>query len=209
MISFTSKFRLLVLFSIAIFSASSELFAESPEPPPLPESLDGEIPENLLPFDPIKKRTPEAQKKVDAGAHFMNGVVLEKRREFQEAMREYGKAIQTDPTAVEAYRALIRLNLRFNRRETAQALLVQALKQAPQDVNLLQLLGANLRNLRQYEQAIEAFEKALASPEIEEGTQQHTLLMLELGPLYRGANMDEKAADLYEKIFTAAKIRDF
>lgn len=203
MISFISNFRLLFLFSFIVSASASGLLGQSPEPPPLLQNLDGEIPENLLPFDPIKKRTPEAQKKVDAGAHFMNGVVLEKRREFQEAMQEYTKAIQADPKAVEAYRALIRLNLRFNRRETAQALLVQALKHAPQDVNLLQLLGSNLRNLRQYEQAIEAFEKALESPDIEEGTQQHTLLMLELGPLYRGANMDEKAAELYVKIFEA------
>ncbi|MBD3673684.1 MAG: tetratricopeptide repeat protein [Planctomycetaceae bacterium] len=201
MISLQSIYRFFLVIVLTSSAFTPCLSAEPPEPPPLPQTLDGEIPENLLPFEPLKAQTPEEMKKVEAAAHFMNGVVQEKRKNWSEAMREYAKAIQADPQAIEAYRALIRLNVEFKRPETAQALLVQALKYAPEDANLLQLLGSNLRSLQQFEQAIAAFEKALALPEIEEGTQKHTLLLLELAPLYRAAKKSEKAAELYAKIF--------
>ena len=206
MISINKTIRFLLIFTVMFTqfpSAMSAQESDSPEPPPLIESLDGELPENLLPFDPTKKRSPEAQKKIDAGAYYMHGVLLEKRGEFQDAMREYAKAIEIDPQAIEAYRSLIMLNIRFNRPESAQGLLLQALKHAPDDGQLLQLLGTLRRRVGQVVQAIDAFENALKSPDLKKGSQKHTLLLMELGPLYRNAGMLEKAAETYEVIMKA------
>lgn len=169
---------------------------------------EGAVPETILPYEPIEPRTEKDKQRLDATAHYMNGLVLEKRGNYQEAMQEYRKALAADPEAVEVYRSTILLAIRFNQINQAQMLLAEALKRAPDDFQFLRLLGAIRQDARQIPQAIEAFEKAVNSPEVDKSSQDYVLLMMQLGLLYRTAEETEKAADAYQVIFEAVQNPD-
>lgn len=172
------------------------------EPPALQE---GSVPETVLPYEPIEPRTEKDKQRIVATAHYLKGLVLEKRGNYQEAMQEYRKALTADPDAIEVYRSTILLAIRFNQVGQAQTLLAEALKRAPDDFQFLRLLGAIRQDARQTPQAIEAFEKAAESPEVDKFSQDYVLLMMQLGLLYRATDDNEKAADAYQVIFEAVQ----
>jgi tetratricopeptide (TPR) repeat protein len=200
-------FRLFLRLILPLFFLASGIGGILPachadEPPAdLPQTLDGEIPENLLPLSEQNKTSPEEKQRIEAAAHFMQGIMLERRGEFQEAMQQYQQAIQIDPNAIEAYRSLIMLSIRFNQPRAALSLLVEAIKHAPTDFQLLTMLGQIHTNLGQLPQAIQAFEQASESPEIEKGSAKHVLLMAQLAKLYRKDDLPTKAADAYKVVF--------
>ena len=169
---------------------------------------EGSVPETVLPYEPIKPRTEKDKERIVATAHYMHGLVLEKRGNYQEAMQEYRKALVADPDAIEVYRSTILLAIRFNQINLAQTLLAQALQRAPQDFQFLRLLGAIRQDARQTTQAIDAFERAAKSPELDKDSQEYVLLMMQLGLLYRSTNEIEKAADAYQIIFEAVQNPD-
>jgi len=210
-------------------------------PAKLPQTLNGEIRENLLPLSEQNKMTPEEQRRIEGAAHFMHGILLERRGDydnaehefqkaidvdplaakavaeayhaqgivlekqggdFQGAMREYRKAIRTDPNAVEAYRSAIMLSVR--QRQPASVLLpllVEAIKHAPTDFQLLSWLGELRGRMGQLPEAIDALERAVESPEIDKDSAEYVLLHAQLAKLYRMANLSTKAADAYKLIF--------
>lgn len=187
------------------WSASLPACLADEPPSELPRVLDGELPENVLPLTPENEMSPEAKKRIDAAAHFMHGVMLERRGEFQAAMREYGKTIELDPEALEAYRSLIKLTRRFGQRPAALTLLVEAIKHAPADYQLLSWLGQLRSEIGQIPQAIEAFEQASESPEIDKRSQEYVLLMAQLAQLYQQAKLPTKTADAFKVVFEATR----
>ncbi len=192
----------------SVYSLTAANGADEPaKPPVVEERLDrsGDVPESLLPFAPAQPQTEADRKKIEASAHYMQGLILQKRGDFQAAIEQFRKALAADPTGVEIYRSLIVLALRFNDRTMAENLLVEALKHAPNDLQMLRLLGAIYEERQQAPLAIELLERASKSPDLKPDSQEQILLMIELGLLYRSVGEKQKAADAYTVILKAVE----
>lgn len=191
-------------------SASGDERKQTPAPADrVPEDAkpdrSGDVPETVLKFAPVKPQTEEDRKKIEATSHYMNGLIYQRRGDFQSASDEFRKALAADPDGIEIYRALIVLDLKANDVNAAQDLLIKALKRSPNDLQMLRLLERIYQQRGQIAQAIEILERCLDSPELVPGSQEHVVLAIEIGLLYRSQGETQKAADAYEMIFQAVQ----
>ncbi|HET6425306.1 MAG TPA: tetratricopeptide repeat protein [Planctomycetaceae bacterium] len=170
-----------------------------------PDFRRQEADDAIAPLVPAKPRTPEEQKRIEAAAHFATGRLLETRNELRRALEQYRKAIELDPRAVEAYRALVPLAMQLDQSEDAVRLALKAVELDPDDYELLMRIGVEFSRQRDFALGLKYLEQAIKSPRLKHDTPSFVMLNVELGVLYYASKQTEKAADAYAIIFQAVK----
>ena len=157
-------------------------------------------PERLI---PIRARTPDDQKRLDAVSWFMKGRFLEQREDFKGALEAYEKAVQLNPNAVEVYRALIPLAFGLNDPDLAIKHALKAVELTPDDFQLLQRIGIHLATKEKIPEALKLLEQASRSSKLDRQSGQYVSIMRDLAFLYLITGQVEKSADAFEVVFDA------
>jgi tetratricopeptide (TPR) repeat protein len=133
---------------------------------------------------------------LDVLNHFNSGVLFFNRREFSKAIQAYQKAIELDPTYVEAYNNLGITYQMIGESDKAFEVYERATKINPKYEKGYNNLGTLLLLKDRYEEALDAFQKALAinSKNIE----SH----INLGILFKNKGQLEKAIESYQTALT-------
>lgn len=182
-------------------------------PPASPEAARPRLPtiqlqpadEPALPLAPVKNRTPEEQKKLDAVSHYMAGELLLERDKTDEAIRELAQAIDLDPTATAPYRLLIPAAVRANDIPQAKKYALLATEHAVEGVQLLRGLVAVLIQSDQIPEAIKVLKEALQLQGVEAGSFESLVLQRHLAQCYQVENQKDEAAKTYQDLFNAVR----
>jgi len=154
-------------------------------------------------LQPVKPRTAALQRMLESAAWFATGRVLEGKNDFQGALTAFKKAIELDPTALAAYKALIPLCFSLNMSDDAIKYALKAVELDPGDYQLLRRLGAHQAGQNDFEGAIKLFEQAVRSPELQKHSALYVTLMRDLAVLYKATNQNDQAARCFEPVFEA------
>ncbi len=161
--------------------------------------------EPLLPLQPIKKRSKESQKQIDATAWYMTGQLLQGRNDFRGALAAYKKSIQIDPNMVAAYQAVVPLAFSLNLTPEGIKYAEIAVKLDPHDYRLLRQLGIFMLSKRNIPEAIKYLSQAVKSKNLDKHSVVHILLQRDLAVIYKTIGKKKEAADAYTVIFDALK----
>lgn len=157
------------------------------------------------PLQPLNPLSVEEQNRLDALAWYSTGRLLEVRTDREGAWRAYEQAIALDPSAVDAYRALVKLGLELDRLDKSAEYAEKALALDPKDVELLRHLAGHRAAEGQLPAAIDYLERALASGRLDRQTAAAVLLHRDLGILYSATGLPDKAADNFAVVFEAVQ----
>ena len=102
---------------------------------------------------------PSAQ--AQAYSHYLKGVLLESEGKFDQALEEMQRVPELDPDAITPTLRLIRGHLRQRNYTEALAMAERSVKQVPGRSNLWVVLGEIYHHLKRYEDATQAFTKAI------------------------------------------------
>jgi tetratricopeptide (TPR) repeat protein len=161
-----------------------------------------------LPLTPVKPRSAEEQKRIDAVSWFAAGRVLEARNQFPNALRAYQEALKHDPQAIVVYRVVIPLAFGLNKTDDAVRWMLEAVKLDPNDYQLLRRLGTVLANQGNLAEAARLLEQATKAPGLKKDSATYVTLMRDLGLLQKTLNRSEAAADAFEVVFKALQNPD-
>lgn len=156
-----------------------------------------------VPLEPIRARTPQEQKRLDAMAHFMVGQLQESRLDPAGAYKSYKKAVELDPDSIDIYRALLPLAFRLSKPQDLLTYGQKAVELDPDDYKTLQILGSLMAGQRKLSEALELLEKAIRSKSLDKKSVDYVKLMRALGTIYDAAGKTQKAADAYEVLLDA------
>jgi len=154
---------------------------------------------------PVKPRTAEEQNRLEAMARYATGRMQESRGQTKEALENYLKAVELDPTAIEIYRSLVPLAMQLDQTEKAIELAKKAVELDPSDYELQLQIGMQFARVQDFAAAIRYFEQALQSSKLEKTTATAVVLNVELGVLYQITGQPQKAAECFALIFDAIK----
>jgi tetratricopeptide (TPR) repeat protein len=200
-----------VLAGVGMLVSAQGTTAESrPPSPPLPEPLSrlegiqlqfGDEPlRTLSPKTPV---TDAEGKRREALAHFMTGRLQQERRQLNQALQSYLKAVEADPESIEPYQAAIPILLQQRNFARARELSLSAARHSEDGFSLVQTMAAIFARQEQLDQAIELIGEALRVPGLKPGSVQNLILHRDLG-LYHRLNDDfEKAAAEYKLVLDA------
>lgn len=202
---------LLLCLTCAVSFAGDDEKPATPAASPAPTGKSIQIQEfddPTAPLTPIKPRSEDEQKRIDAVSWFAAGRVLETRNQFANALRAYQEAIKLDPRAVVVYRVIIPLAFGLNKTEDAVRWMLEAVKLDPDDYQLLRRLGTFLANQGNLAEAAQLLEQATKSPDLKKKSATYVTLMRDLGLLHKALNRSEAAADAFEVVFKALQNPD-
>jgi tetratricopeptide (TPR) repeat protein len=179
--------------------------AEEPKPPGDARTrqflLSGQEPAE--PFVPLKPRTSDDVRRLEAIKYFCIGRWLENDVRWGEAFEAYKKALESDPKSLTIHKSLITLANLAGRRQDASKYLREAIELAPDDYELLDGLGSELVEQGQFDQAAEVYKRAVASPKLRQRDAKLVLLKFKLGMLSEQIKDYDGAADAYLDVMAA------
>ena len=155
-------------------------------------------------LDPVRRRTPEEERKLDALAHFMAAeLYLERGQDdlVPKALQELQQAIELNPTEIEAYRLYLPAAVRLGEDENARKYALLATEKAPDGVQLLRALVAIYVQQGQVDRAIAALEESQSLESLAEKSFARMILQRHLGQCYALEKQTDKAAETYRKLF--------
>lgn len=158
------------------------------------------------PVRPLKPKTPDTaadRKRRDALAWYLTGQIRERRRDFRGAYDAYAKAVELDPKAVEAFRALVPLAFRLNRTSEAVGYATKAVELDPDDYQLARRLALFMASQRKIPEAVKLLELALGAKALDRKSAAFVAIHRDLGLLYQATGEKQKAADSYFVLFRA------
>ncbi|HTI50533.1 MAG TPA: tetratricopeptide repeat protein [Planctomycetaceae bacterium] len=152
---------------------------------------------------PIKARTAADEARLDATAWFATARLMQERGDLPAALRSYRRAIESDPTAVAAYREGVRLAIELKKLELAVPWARKLVELEPGNLQSLISAVTLLMNLDDKPGAIQLLELGVKAPGLDRATPQYVLLMRQLAILYVDADRKEDAIPGFEILFDA------
>lgn len=131
-------------------------------------------------------------------AHYRYSDLLMTTGRFSEALKELHQIMLIDPLSLLNYKRIGRLFYRMRRFENAAIYLKEALELEEMDWEALNLLGATLTELGDYNQALTIFQKSMSTHENAE-----TLSMI--GYLYAHAGIKKMSYEIIEQLESKSK----
>jgi tetratricopeptide (TPR) repeat protein len=152
---------------------------------------------------PVRPRTAADEARLDATAWFATARLMHERGDLPAALRSFERAIQSDPTALAAYREGVRLAIELKRLDLAVPWSRKLVELEPE--NLQSLIGAVslLLNLNDKPGAIQLLELGVKAPGLDRESQQYVVLMRQLAILYVDADRKADAVPGFEVLFDA------
>jgi tetratricopeptide (TPR) repeat protein len=157
--------------------------------------------EPALPFEPVKGRSEEAQRKVDATSWFLTGRLLAHRELYKEALSAYKNSIELNPDRVETYRGMIEVSLHLGDAKQVMEYARKVVELDPEDFTLLRQLGLQMARDGKLPEAIQYLKTARDSSKLKQKSGFFVLVNRDLGLIYDIAGEKEKSADCYEVVF--------
>src|SRR5256885_405554 len=151
--------------------------------------------------------TPSHAQRTSAGAHITLGRALRQKGYFQEALREYEKAIEGGEANAEVLQAMLELGL-FRRKHTELALEAyrQVLSSAPEHPVAWNGIGLILVDLEKYADARNAFARAIqANPDFAEAHYNMSFTLSNLGDFASALRETKRALGL-DPMYTPQKL---
>jgi tetratricopeptide (TPR) repeat protein len=168
-------------------------------------ALPGEDPPQ--PFVPIKPRTVEDRRLLEAASEYTAARALEERHALPDAIALLEKALEDEPDSVAVLRRLSRICFAVGRTEQAIKYSKQALEFNPDDTDTISRLVAFYTSNRRGSNAVAAEELLkglLGNPNLDKHSAGHLLAEYELGKLYANKlQQPEKAADAFTQVVDA------
>jgi Tfp pilus assembly protein PilF len=100
--------------------------------------------------------------RISSQTRYAAGNMLERQNDFPGAIKQYQKAIETDPHMVEAFNRLGTVYMKLNRLDDAQQTFKQAIEENPESATLRNNFGFCCLQRRNYAGAQQQFDAALA-----------------------------------------------
>ncbi|MDR3636745.1 MAG: tetratricopeptide repeat protein, partial [Isosphaeraceae bacterium] len=168
-------------------------------------ALPGEDPPQ--PFVPIKPRTVEDRKLLEALSDYTAARALEERHSLPDAIALLEKALEDEPDSVAVLRRLSRICFAVGRTEQAIKYSKQALELNPDDTDTIsRLVGFYTSNRRgsNASAAEDLLKNVLGNVKLDKHSAGHLLAEYELGKLYANKlQQPEKAADAFAHVVDA------
>ncbi len=163
---------------------------EKPSSIPL-ASLNGEVSQKSLSIEREgKKESPISSEVIN---HFNLGVSYQNQKNYSKAIESYKKAIELDPTYIEAYNNLGILHQEIGEDNGAFEIYQKLIKVNPRYEKAYNNLGVLFYKKGRYEEAVEAFQKAIAiNPDNIES-------YINLGVIFKKQGQWGKAVEVYQK----------
>jgi tetratricopeptide (TPR) repeat protein len=150
------------------------------------------------PFVPLRPRTMEDTRKLEAIKHFCAGVGHEHEYRWSDAIEAYRKALEHDPKSVRLYKSIIKVCSVARRPQDAVKYLRKAVDVAPDDYELLGQLGETLEE-DDADAALSLYKRAVASSQLPKKHPMAVVLKLKIGLIQeRMRNHDEAAEALLD-----------
>lgn len=179
---------------------------EKPKIPAIPPFeyfiLTGEEPP--APFVPLKPRTVEDRKQVEATTAYSVARALEGRREWTQAISLLEGALKIDPDSVTLLRRLSKLSFVLGRTEAGVGFSKRVLAADPGDTDTMSRLVAYYTRRNDLTGAEGVLRDILANPALDKNAPGRLVAEVELGKLYSGKlRQIERAADAYARVVEA------
>lgn len=159
------------------------------------------------PIDPVRERSEEDDKRLDAMSWFGLAKLRESRGDFRGALDAYREAAGRDPERVEIYRGLVPLAFSLNEGEEGLKYALKLVELDP-DAALMQQLSRVLVTRGQIAEAAALLERAAAAGTIDRKSAQYVSLQRDLGVLYAAQGQAEEASAAFEVLLDAIKNPD-
>jgi tetratricopeptide (TPR) repeat protein len=164
--------------------------------------LPGEDPPQ--PFVPLRPRTVEERKRVEAVVAFSVARGLEDRRQWTEAIALLEQALKLEPGSVTVLRRLSALSFALGRTEQGVKYSKQVLEAEPGDTATIARLVGYYKNRNDLSGAEAVLKDVLANPNLARHAPGRVVADFELGRLYAGRlNQAGKAADAFARVMEA------
>ncbi len=152
---------------------------------------------------PVRGRTPDDEKRLQAVAWFLKGRFLEQREDFKAALDAYEKSLDLNPTATEVYQVLIPLAFGLNDSDLAIKHALRAIELSPDDFQTLKRVAIHLASKQRIPESLKMLEQASQSKKLQRLSGDYVLIMRDLGMLYLLTDQAGKAADAFEVVLDA------
>lgn len=173
---------------MVLFAVSSLVLAQEP-------GVDR--PKELAPAVP---RSVEETNRREARRLYALGLLCERDNKFLEAVRYFEDAVRLDPEAAPLYQALIPLYLALERTEDATKACQKAVELDPNEFESWYLLGRLQKNQAKPQEAITAFTKALACPNLKDQPDLYVQVGCDLAQMCEDAKNIEGAVAALNKV---------
>ena len=120
------------------------------------------------PLEPHQQRDAAGESRVNALAAFGRGRILEGREDYNGALAAYEKALEYDPHALPAYKALIGLAINLRRNELAARWITLAAEANPDQLAFVLQAVRILVDSNDFKRAIRILENAKSSPTLDQ-----------------------------------------
>lgn len=193
------RFRLGALYQrLGLYKEAKESFEQALQQNP-PEVLKGQVEERLS----------QVQRNIEARDHFDKASRLMDEKRWDEARRELEQVLSIEPKNPSALFAMGRAFYNLNDKEQALAYLDRAVEVDPGMAAAWTQKGAALEDLQRFEEAMNAYERALAASKTTEEVRRETQERIgTLKPVLEAKKRTQETATLIEQQDIAAAIRE-
>lgn len=165
-------------------------------------ALPGEDPP--LPFVPLRPRTVEERRRLDATVDYGVAEALEKRHQWAAAIALLEHALKLEPDSVTILRRLSGLSFSLGKTEQGVKYSRQVLEADPGDTATITRLVGYFKNRNDAQGAEGLLKAVLANPKLDKRAAGRLVSEYELGKLYAGRlKQVEKAADAFARVMEA------
>lgn len=158
----------------------------------------------VYPFVPLRPRTVEERKRIEAVKAYVRARVLEDERKLEAAIDLLKKALEDDPESIASLKRLSRICFALNRGDEAERYGARVLEVDPGDLFTLRQMIARYSRSARSEAAIELLLKAEANPKLDKRSAAYLVIERDLGLLYSiHPDKTQETADAWAKVVEA------
>lgn len=158
----------------------------------------------VYPFVPLRPRTVEERKRIEAMKAYVRARVLEDERKLEAAIDLLKKALDDDPQSIASLKRLSRICFALNRGDEAERYGARVLDVDPGDLFTLRQMIARYSRSARSEAAIDLLKKAEANPKLDKRSAAYLVIERDLGLLYSiRPDKIQETADAWTKVVEA------
>ena len=157
----------------------------------------------MQPLEPLAERSESDQDRLAALSLFGAARMREQQDDRHGALRFYQRALRRDPHSLTVLREIVPLSMDLGRADEAMRYAAKVTALDPSDGLILRRLVLHFAVQGEYDEALELFERAMASELTAENAADHILLSSQMTKFYLTLERVDRAADLSQQVLAA------